>query len=98
MQMRHPEKAGRVLNVAGGVANSMSLAQLSQWCASRFGSHPIQCDPVPRRYDVPWLVLDSARAAAEWNWRPATKLEGVLDEIARHAEQHPQWLDLSNGT
>ena len=97
MQMRHPEKAGRVLNVSGGVANSMSLAQLSQWCDSRFGSHPVQSDPATLRYDVPWLVLDSARAAAEWNWRPATKLEGVLDEIARHAEEHPQWLELSNG-
>jgi CDP-paratose 2-epimerase len=57
----------------------------------------IKSDPVPRRYDVPWLVLDPARAAAEWNWRPATKLEGILDEIAGHAEQHPEWLDLSNG-
>jgi len=97
-QMRHPEKAGLVLNVAGGVANSMSLAQLSEWCASRFGRHEIGSNPAPRRYDVPWLVLDPARAAAEWNWRPATKLERVLDEIARHAEQHPEWLDISNDT
>ena len=97
LQMRHPEKAGRVLNVGGGPANSLSLAQLSDWCASRFGRVEIKSDPVPRRYDVPWLVLDPARAAAEWNWRPATKLEGILDEIAGHAEQHPEWLDLSNG-
>jgi CDP-paratose 2-epimerase len=98
MQLRHPEKAGRVLNVGGGPANSLSLAQLSDWCAARFGRVEIKSDPVPRRYDVPWLVLDPARAAAEWNWRPATKLEGILDEIAGHAELHPEWLDLSNGT
>lgn len=98
LQLRHPEKAGRVLNVGGGAANSLSLAQLSDWCASRFGHMAIKSDPVPRRYDVPWFVLDPARAAAEWNWRPTTKLESVLDEIARHADQHPDWLDLSEGT
>jgi CDP-paratose 2-epimerase len=71
---------------------------LSEWCAGRFGRMEIKGDPVPRPYDVPWLVLDSARAAAEWNWRPATKLESILDEIARHAKLHPEWLDLSDGT
>ena len=98
MQMRRPERAGRVLNVGGGLANSLSLAQLSEWCADRFDRMEIDSDPIPRRYDVPWLVLDSARAASEWNWRPATKLESILDEIARHAELHPEWLDLSGGT
>jgi CDP-paratose 2-epimerase len=96
-QMRRPERAGRALNVGGGVANSMSLAQLSEWCACRFGRMEIKSDSVPRHYDVPWLVLDSARAATEWDWRPATKLESILDEIARHAELHPEWLDLSDG-
>jgi CDP-paratose 2-epimerase len=97
-QINHPKKAGRVLNVSGGLANSMSLAQLNEWCADRFGRRKISSDRVPRRFDVPWLVLDSARAGEEWNWRPATKLENVLDEIARHAEQHPEWLDLSDNT
>ena len=97
-QMRQPKKSGSVLNVSGGLANSMSLAQLSEWCANRFGRNKIKCDSVLRRYDVPWLVLDSARAATEWNWRPTIKLENILDEIARHAESHPEWLDLSNGT
>jgi len=64
--------------------------------AGQFGK-PDQGDPTPRRFDVPWLVLDPALAAAEWNWRPATKLEGIFDEIATHAEQHPEWLDLSEG-
>ena len=96
-QMRQPKKSGSVLNVSGGLANSMSLAQLNEWCASRFGRHKIKSDSAVRRYDVPWLVLDSSRAATEWNWRPTVKLENILDEIARHAESHPEWLDLSNG-
>ena len=96
-QMRQPKKSGSVLNVSGGLANSMSLAQLSEWCANRFGRHKIKSDSALRRYDAPWIVLDSSRAAKDWNWRPAIKLENILDEIARHAETHPEWLGLSNG-
>ena len=98
LQIQHPEKAGKVLNVSGGLANSFSLAQLSGWCAARFGTHPIGSDPEPRRFDVPWLVLDSTCAATEWDWRPKTGLEDILDGIARHAEQHPEWLALSSDT
>jgi CDP-paratose 2-epimerase len=98
MQISHPEKAGKTLNVGGGRRNSLSLAQMSEWCAARFGPHQVQPEPTPRRYDVPWLVLDSRRAEAEWNWRPATTFESILNEIAEHAERHPEWLDLSDAT
>jgi CDP-paratose 2-epimerase len=97
-QLKHPEKSGQVLNVSGGMGNSMSLAQLSAWCAGRFGRHEVGAEPVDRRFDVPWLVLDSTRTTAAWNWRPATGLNSVLEEIARHAEAHPEWLEISNAT
>jgi CDP-paratose 2-epimerase len=82
-------------NVAGGRANSMSLAQLSQWCSARFGHHPVASEPSSRRFDVPWLILDSRRVASEWNWRVATPIRSVLEEIAAHAEAHPDWLKVS---
>lgn len=85
----------RVINVGGGLTNSISLAQLSEWCTNRFGSHQIERDPEPRLFDVPWLVLDSSRAAEAWNWRPLTSLQAILEEIAKHAEAHPEWLRLS---
>jgi CDP-paratose 2-epimerase len=97
VQIQHPEKGGRVLNVSGGVSNSISLVRLSEWCAGRFERHSISRDGGDRPYDVPWLVLDSAEAQAEWSWQPATPLEAILNEIADHAEQHPSWLDLSDG-
>jgi len=95
VQLRHPEKAGKGLNVGGGTSNSLSLWQLSQWCAKRFGAHTIGSEPAPRPFDIPWLVLDCKRAEAEWNWRPGTNIESILEEIARHADQHPEWLDIS---
>jgi CDP-paratose 2-epimerase len=30
-----------------------------------------------------------------WSWRPQTPLASILDEIAAHAQAHPEWLDLS---
>ena len=76
----------------------MSLAQLSSWCAAHFGKHSIGRDPVPRPYDVPWMVLDSARAKRQWDWQRTVRIEQILEEIAQHAEAHPEWLDISGCT
>ncbi len=84
--------AGRICNIAGGSANSMSLAQLTAWCAQRFGPREIGVDTRPRPFDLPWVVLDSARARKQWDWRPITPIESTLEEIAQHAEEHPAWL------
>ena len=85
----------RVINLGGGTTNMMSLAQLSRWCAHRFGAHPIGNDAAARLFDVPWLLMDSRLARETWDWRPSMKLETILDEIARHAEAHPDWLEIS---
>ena len=88
-------KQPRVINVSGGTGNSLSLRQLSNWCAARFGPHRVKTDGAPRQFDIPWMVLDSSLAAKTWDWRPETPIADVLDEIARHAEHNPEWLDLS---
>lgn len=97
LQLRSPEKGGNVLNVAGGLENSMSLARLSEWCAARFGAHDVKRDSSNRAYDVPWLALDSSRARQEWGWAVSTPIHSILEEIAQHATEHPEWLDLSAG-
>jgi CDP-paratose 2-epimerase len=94
-QMAAPSDRNRICNVGGGVTNSMSLAQLSAWCARRFGAREIAADPNPRPFDIPWMVLDTARAAKEWHWQVETPLERILEEIAEHAAKHPNWLELS---
>lgn len=87
--------APRIANVGGGAASARSLRQLSAWCSARFGPHAVAADPSPRAFDLPWVVLDSSRVAAHWNWRPRRSVEQILEEIAVHAEAHPAWLDLS---
>ena len=88
--------AGQIINLGGGIASGISLAQLSQWCLRRFGPHPVGSDSVDRPFDIPWIVLDSSRAEQLWGWRATTSLEQILDEIAEHALAHPEWLDLSS--
>jgi CDP-paratose 2-epimerase len=95
-QMMSPGKGKlRVQNVSGGVKSATSLAQLSGWCAERFGPQAVAGDPAPRPYDIPWMVLDPALAKRQWGWQPTTPMAEILEEIARHAELNPRWLEIS---
>ena len=87
--------APRVQNLSGGIESATSLAQLSDWCAERFGRHEVARDSTPRPFDLPWMVLDSARAKKAWDWAPSMKVGDILEKIAQHAEQHPDWLEIS---
>ncbi len=96
----HPSDIPRIVNVSGGMANSMSLSRLSAWCRDRFGPSPSESHIANfavnenRPFDIPWMVLDPALAKQAWDWAPATSLHTVLEEIAQHAEANPGWLDL----
>jgi CDP-paratose 2-epimerase len=82
-----------IVNVSGGLASATSLAELSAWCAERFGTHEVAADPSPRPNDIPWLVLDHARASQAHAWQPAHDRFTIFEEIAAHADAHPDWLD-----
>jgi CDP-paratose 2-epimerase len=70
----------------------MSLAQLTAWCDERFGPHQPLVDQSNRPYDVPWLILDSSKALTETDWKPHVNLNQILEEIAEHAANNPEWL------
>ena len=96
-QMMEPDlEAPKIINLGGGIQNSMSLRQLTAWCQERFGENEIVVSNEVRRMDAPWIVMDSNTAQNAWNWRVETKIEQILDEIANHAEQNPSWLKLCN--
>jgi len=85
----------RLVNLGGGAKSAISLAQLSSWCRERFGSRDVSRVDEIRRFDIPWLVMDSGLAGEIWNWQPQTPLEEILEEIALHAEEHADWLKIS---
>jgi len=86
-----------LVHASGGAASATSLAELSAWCAARFGAHDVAASGESRTYDLPWVVLDHAAATARHGWRPARTAEGIFEEIADHAERHPGWLDRCGG-
>jgi CDP-paratose 2-epimerase len=88
-------KTTRILNMGGGIENAISLAELSDWCADRFGTRKVGKVPDVRRFDIPWLVMDHSLATDIWGWKPQTSLNAILNEIALHAEQNPNWLEIS---
>jgi len=87
----------RIFNVGGGPENALSLANLTAWCAERFGPHPVVADPRPRPFDIPWFVTDTSAATKQFGWRPLKSLMAILDDIADHARQNPAWLDMVSG-
>lgn len=92
-QMNNPnQKSSKIINLGGGIENSMSLKQLSSWCKKRFGSNEIENCTASRPLDAPWIVMDSATAKKDWNWSPKISILQVLDEIAIHADENPNWL------
>jgi CDP-paratose 2-epimerase len=95
-QMRCGRADGdRVYTAGGGPENSMSLAQLTQWCDQRFGPHAVTADPRERPYDAPWIAMDSSRSERDFGWRVETPIGALLEELAEHAERHPDWLERS---
>ena len=72
----------------------MSLLELTGWCLDRFGEHQVSNDSRQRSFDIPWVVLDPRRAGTHWDWQPETNLESILEEIVKHAEASPDWLEI----
>ena len=87
-------EAPKIINLGGGVQNSMSLKQLSSWCEDRFGQNEVLSSQDERPMDAPWIVMDSTTAQNAWDWSVKTKIEQILEEIAIHSEQNPDWSKL----
>jgi CDP-paratose 2-epimerase len=87
--------AGRVFNVSGGAESAASLRQVSDWCARRFGAHEVASAAETRPFDLAWTILDSSACQKRWSWKPTISRDAIFEEIAVHAAQHPEWLDLS---
>jgi CDP-paratose 2-epimerase len=96
LQMRRERVGGsRIYTAGGGPANAMSLAQLTAWCDARFGAFAVTSDHNERPYDIPWVAMDSSCCERHFGWQPETALPALLEEIALHAEQNPDWLERS---
>lgn len=96
LQLKCNENRERLIHVSGGAAQTMSLRQLSAWCTQRWGQQTVASDPKPRSFDIPWVVLDPRKAQETWGWKPQKSLPHILEEIAKQAEDAPDWLEISS--
>ncbi|MEA5620787.1 NAD-dependent epimerase/dehydratase family protein [Cronbergia sp. UHCC 0137] len=85
----------RVINISGGIENSMSLSQLSAWCKDWFGENEVLETNIERVFDIPWMVLDPSKAEKVWEWIPQTGIYEVVREIAEFAAQQQNWCTIS---
>jgi CDP-paratose 2-epimerase len=96
-QMKEPyREVPKIINLGGGLDSSISLKQLTSWCEKRFGPNEVLGSTEERPMDAPWIVMDSSEAKKAWDWTPQTTLSEILEEIARHAESNPKWLEFTN--
>ena len=74
-QMLEPDwEAPKIINLGGGVENSLSLKELSSWCEDRFGQNIVLTSQDERPMDAPWIVMDSTTAHNTWSWSVKTKI------------------------
>ena len=67
-QMLEPDRdAPKIINLGGGVKNSMSLKELSRWCEDRFGQNEVLTSKDERPMDAPWIVMDTSCASDSWD-------------------------------
>jgi CDP-paratose 2-epimerase len=95
LQAGHDPAKPRLANVSGGAGSALSLQQLSHWCSERWGPQPVEHQPEPRPYDLPWVVLDHQQASSHWGWTPKIRNTTLLEEIAVFADANPHWIALS---
>ena len=88
-------EAPKIINLGGGLENSLSLKELSNWCEDRFGQKEVLSSNDRRSMDA-LDVMNSTIAQNAWNWSVKTKIEHILEEVAQHAEKNPNWLKLVN--
>ena len=72
----------KIINVGGGLACSMSLKELNNYCIEKFGFHKeIVQSKESRAFDIPYYVTDNADALKYWNWKPQDSKIEILNDI-----------------
>ena len=83
-----------IYNLGGGIENSMSLKQLTQWCKSNVSdddSHVLTSDEV-RPFDIPVFAMNTEKAKERWDFKVSVSIDTTLKEIRDYVIQNPEFL------
>ena len=83
---------GRVFNMGGGCAVSVSLRELTRRCARISGrSLPVGSMPESHPSDIPYYITDNTELSEHTGWRPEKSVDDILSDIfawlAAHADR-----------
>ena len=84
---------GKTYNVGGGLANSTSLRELTQWCADAFGEIPIHSDPKTHPADIPYYITDNTEVMHAADWHPKRSLSTTFNETKNWLISHRPILE-----
>jgi CDP-paratose 2-epimerase len=80
-------------NVAGGLANSASLCELTALCQDIIGkSIPIKGTTTHRPFDLRIFVADCSRLFARSSWRPKRGVRRIVEDIAAWVRKDAELL------
>lgn len=80
---------GWVGNVAGGLANTTSLLELTALCRSLTGKElPIRSDPKTRPFDLRLFIADCRLLLERTKWRPSRSVEQVAEDTLKWVSDH----------
>ena len=76
-------------NVAGGLANTVSLCELTALCRDAVGREiALGSEPAARPGDLRIFVADCARLFERTAWRPQRNVRGIVQDTADWVHQH----------
>ncbi len=81
---------GKIYNVGGGLKNSTSLAELTDWCTEKNRSISIGSEPASHPSDIPYYVTDNRDVMAATGWAPKRSLETTLLDVQQWLHNHQQ--------
>jgi len=93
-QIMHPiDNAPNIVNVGGGIANTLSLAELDSFCKQHIDADKvIEAIGENRAYDIPYYSTDYSLAKQVWNWEPKWNIDTVLEEILIFGQNNLEFI------
>ncbi len=94
LQLEAPDRwDGRVYNVGGGDAGSVSLKELTRLCVQETGNTvPIASVPETAGVDLRIYVTDARKVQADFGWRPTRDPARTVRDIRSWIEDHAESL------
>lgn len=91
-------RRGEVFNAGGGLANSVSLQEMTGLCQAATGREtPIGSVAETRPGDIPWYVTDNRTVTETFGWRPLHTVAEIVRDTAQWLEARPEILQLLAG-